>query len=377
LNGTVSSVLGVSKLEYRLNDERWRQITVSNNSTLGFSTQLDERRGLKIGSNQIQLRVQDTAQRTSPILVRQFTYRPQALLTLQIEGAGSVTRGFLGQTQRWLGQTYTLTATPRRDFLFLGWKNQWGDFLNTQPRFDFLFEFEQTLTAVFIPTPFAASAGAYLGFLSSQEPLPEGRGDLNLQLTRIGSLSGKLRLGNLSFSFRGAFDSAGNFQQILGAGKVDLRLQIPPDAPAISATLTVQLEDFSLESTGTLSRPLPGNPAGQRKNWSLSISGSDIPNTPTQTATAALTFGSNYRARIVGRLADGTAWSISSQLLEDFNLPAFTPLYRNKGQFSGSFALPEDQTSASGTFLWHRPPQPNTNFPAGFLLLPEVSATIP
>ncbi len=377
LTGTVNSPLGVSKLEYKLNDQRWRQITLATGATPAFSILLDERRGLRLGANQVQLRAQDLAQRTSAIVVRQFNHTPQAALTLAVEGSGSVTRGFLGETQRVLGQTYTLTATPGRDHLFSGWRNQDGTILSTQPRFDFLFEYPQTLTAVFTLSPFANAAGSYLGFLASAEPMPQGRGDLSVQVTRMGSFTAKIRMGTLSASIRGAFGPDGSFQQSLLGGTLDLRLQFVPDPAALTANVTVQLEEISLETSGVLSRPLQGNPVASRRNWTISVPGSDIPNTPNQSATATLTLSSKYRARIVGRLADGTAWSVASQLLENFALPAFTPLYRGGGQFSGSLLLPEDQTSNSASFLWHRPPQPGTNFPAGFLLSPEVSVNLP
>jgi hypothetical protein len=350
---------------------------LASGATTSFSILLDERRGLRLGANQVQLRAQDLAQRTSTIVVRQFNHTPQAALILAVEGSGSVTRGFLGETQRFLGQTYTLTATPGRDHLFSGWRNQDGTILSTQLRFDFLFEYPQTLTAVFTLSPFANGAGSYLGFLASAEPMPQGRGDLDLQVTRLGSFTGKIRMGTLSASIRGAFGPDGSFQQSLLGGALDLRLQFVPDPAALTANVTVQLEEISLETSGVLSRPLQGNPVASRRNWTISVPGSDIPNTPNQSATAALTLSSKYRARIVGRLADGTAWSVASQLLENFALPAFTPLYRGGGQFSGSLLLPEDQTSSSASFLWHRPPQPGTNFPAGFLLSPEVSVNLP
>jgi hypothetical protein len=375
--GKVASPLGISKLEYKLNNQHWRQITLPSGASPAFSVPLDQRRGLRRGANQIQIRALDSALRSSPVLVRQFRHSPQASLRVAIEGQGSVTRGFLGETQRTLGETYRLTATPGRDHLFLGWRDQYGIIRSEQTQFDFVFEYPQTLTAVFTLSPFANASGTYLGFLSSVEPLPQGRGDLTLQINRMGSFTGKIRLGSLALSFRGSFVSDGTCQLLLASGTVHLRLRFVRDAPSFTANVAVQLQEIALETSGVLSRPLQGNPVSQRRNWTVSIPESDSPNTPGQSATAALTLSSQYRARIVGKMADGAAWSMASQLLENFMLPAFTPLYGGGGQFSGAFLLPEDRTSSSAPFLWHRPPQFGTNYPAGFLLTPTVSATLP
>jgi hypothetical protein len=54
----------------------------------------------------------------------------------------------------------------------------------------------------------------------------------------------------------------------------------------------------------------------------------------------------------------------------------FTPLYNNKGQLSGSLPIPPDAGTSTASFLWHCPPQSLPAFPAGFLLQPDVSATL-
>ncbi len=378
LQGTASSTLGVASVEYRLNDGPWRSMALSAASSPQFSVALDTVRNLQMGTNTLRLRATDTAQRYASLIERTFTYSPTAFLTLATEGSGSVSKGFAGRTRRVLGRSYSFSATPGRDHLFGGWRNEWGEVFSMERSLLFQLDSEQTLTAVFIPSPFLNSAGSYLGAVTSEEALPQGRGDLAIQINRMGSFTGRVRVGALSFPLRGAFNSSGVFQQGLGSGsaRVELSLLFSSDDSSLTASLVTEVEDLSIASSSILSLPATGNPPSNRRNWDLSISGSDSPNTPTAPGSASLTLSSGQRVRIAGRLGDGTAWSLASQLLQSSQIPGFTPLYNNKGQLSGSLPIPPDAGTSTASFLWHCPPQSLPAFPAGFLLQPDVSATL-
>ncbi len=378
LSGTAKSGLGISRVEYQLNEQPWRSVQLSGSATgRKFSLPLDSLRGLSVGTNLLLIRALDEEGRRVQLPVRKFFWNPNTPFLVQTEGLGSVTRGFRGQTLRPLGRILSIAATPGRGHLFAGWRTEQDTVLSMSPSLKFLFnDPAQTLTAVFVPTPFTESAGLYLGQFESPEMAPEKTGDFQLQLNSMGGFTGRLRLGLRSLPFKGALYPSGEFQATLSPRSNPLQLTLALDPGTRNAVVSISPQSESQPFTATLHPPASGNPPANRTSWNVTVPAAALPGQPTLPGTAKLVFSSGYRARLVGRLGDGSAWSISSVLLNSAKLPLFCPLYGNRGFISGPLSFSDSSNTASGTFLWLRPSIPRTPFPAGFLFSTESTALL-
>jgi hypothetical protein len=379
LSGTVQGGLGIPIIEYKLNEKPWRPVQLTGTTApRSFSAEMDLPRGLLTGANLVQLRATDESGRRSELPGFRFEWTPSASLLVNTEGQGSVSREFRGATLRPINRTYSLTATPTPNSLFAGWRNGQNEIISFQRTLAFEFTFAQTLTAVFGPSPFLSSAGLYIGSVTSSDLLPQGRGELRLQVNSMGNFTGRLFLGSLSLPLRGSLSFTGDYTTIIVTPDFPLEIQIAfnPGNRSAMATLSARSEALSILSNALLEPTAQGNPPSSRRNWRVSVSPTTLPNLPIPSGSAVLTFSSGYKAKLVGRLGDGSPWSAGSYLLQSSRVPLFSPLYKNGGFFSGELNLPSVANSSSNPFLWLRPPLSTSTFQNGFVLLPEVTATL-
>jgi hypothetical protein len=78
-----------------------------------WMVRLDDARGLMAGRNEVRFVAVDVDGRVSAAAQRQLQRTIRAPLMVRVEGAGSVTPSFLGETQRVLGVEYTIEAKPK------------------------------------------------------------------------------------------------------------------------------------------------------------------------------------------------------------------------------------------------------------------------
>lgn len=154
-------------------------------------------------------------------------------------GAGSVTTGYAGITQREVGKSYTVKAIPvvgtgmTEGSIFAGWTIGGLDAAlpGTPPislarlgipasallKQDLTFIFRQglVLTAKFTKNPFAGIAGTYNGLietnpsLSPYGPSNSSEGFFNATVMNTSGFSGKLTIDGLTLNMAGVFDAAG------------------------------------------------------------------------------------------------------------------------------------------------------------------------
>jgi hypothetical protein len=82
----------------------------------------------------------------SEVLTHSFWTPLKSDLTVAVTGPGTVSKGFLGATQRDVGKLVSITATPNAKKKFLGWT---GAVTSTSPKISVLMEIGTTLTANF------------------------------------------------------------------------------------------------------------------------------------------------------------------------------------------------------------------------------------
>lgn len=88
----------------------------------------------------------DTVGHQSEVLTHAFWTPLKSDLTVAVTGPGTVSKGFLGATQRDVGKLVSITATPNAKKKFLGWT---GAVTSTSPKISVLMEVGTTLMANF------------------------------------------------------------------------------------------------------------------------------------------------------------------------------------------------------------------------------------
>ena len=182
------------------------------------------------------------------------------LATLQVDtpdsSKGTITPGFAGTSQRELGLTYTMTATPASGMRFVEWRRNGVKFA-TEPRVTFAMNANLQWAAVFAPN-FAILGGTYAGSIGDGEVGAGGsaeqavfasrNGFVDLTLSTTGAFTGRVVLDGVPASFTGNFVTGNT-----------VSLTVPRTG---KPTLTLNLR---------LSAALPGEVAGSVYNGQESL----------------------------------------------------------------------------------------------------------
>ena len=209
------------------------QISVENSSgssawatvagTERWSTAL---RDLAPGANTLRVRSLNSGGAVLAQAARTFQYLVVRPLTIRVAGQGSVA-SFAGTTQRRLGATYAITATPATGWFFSGWSGSWS---GAQSAVNVLMREGLDATATFVPNPFIARRGTYSG----------SSGALHLRVNAFGKVTGQLSYAGKGYAIVGQFRLLGRATIRLaraGAEPLVLVLDLNGDGPEIGATL--------------------------------------------------------------------------------------------------------------------------------------------
>ena len=376
LAGIASSERGIQRVEYSLNGSAWRPIALNPaaSNSAAFTTTLDELRGLTAGKNTILVRAIDSDGLASRILTRQITVRQFARLTVGIQGAGTVSRDFLGFSRREVGKLYTVSAAPARGQIFSGWQID-GFILSSERAFSFSMYKGLKLTAVFIANPYPAVAGRYVAAIGRDQDLNSARGQLEFDLGRLGSFTGSLRIAGKTYPFSGTFDSFGFYYVALEGGGIIIDgqprgLRLHPGFNSLNLSIALNFETgvvatsisrfddadgFTTDAVlQRISWKADSRPCPIAGRWDVTVPELAGPRiAPAGTGSAKLFINANGRARLRGTLADGAAWSAVSAVADNLALPLYKPLYGKLGSISGElqFTLQD----GSGDFFWIKP----------------------
>jgi hypothetical protein len=152
------------------------------------------------------------------------------LLNISVNGDGGITPE-LETSKVVLSNSYSLTATPARGWVFQNWSTigLGGEVNANSPILAFQFVTNTLITANFIPNPFGALHGVYNGlFFENGAVNPGSAGAFTLTLAPSGSFSGRLLMGPSTYSFSSEFSGAGGalVQARSGAHSLTLNLQL-------------------------------------------------------------------------------------------------------------------------------------------------------
>lgn len=231
--------------------------------------------------------------------------------------------------------------------------------------------------------------GSYFGLAEAAPevtPAHTRTGFLTLKVTRPGSFSGKLVLGGVTYSFTGTFSNSGRATfgrsgeslALARRGLSPLSLSLQFDAVSgdgkLTGTVLENGQPFSLIAADRAIYDAKKNPMlswivdgqGNKGKFTVAFPALVAPNRgfeanafPQGDGWANLTIALSGKVTLAGRLADGTALTLSSFLTAENRVALHARLYGGKGSISGRARYQNLETSdANGiNFLWFRPVQ--------------------
>lgn len=367
VTGTTGGEPKATSVQVRVENANGEGAWVAAEGAASWTANVD---GLLPGANALRVQTLSDTGAVLREMVRNVRYIVLAPLTVDLNGTGSVTKGFAGTTMREVGRNYTITATAQAGLVFAGWT---GGVTSLQRTITFTVpEAGMTLTASFIPNPFTAGVGAYSTLFTGTDGT---HGALSVSLSRNGSFTGKLRLGRETVVLKGRFDIAG-------------AAQVTVTSPS-GATYTLALHYANTDGAITLGGTISGTgwsadvaldtlaKSNTRKNAHAGRYTLVIPapteataDKPAGDGVATINVDNTGAATLAGALADGTPFTVRARVTTAGTLQVFAPLYASQGLLTGTLDLHAHEVSdLDGTLFWSRPAQVSApNFAAGFTI---------
>ncbi len=344
--GAASDNVEVKRVEYRLNGTNWRIATFNAARTGTWTADLTA--DVALGANRLEVQSIDSVDNRSRVAVVAFDYVDFADLTVAVVGDGAVTRGFLGTTQREVGQSYSVTAAPTGNTVFNGWT---GLVTSTQRTIQFAMPVpDSSLTANFIPSPFVtAIAGNYSGLVEGATFSNETSGFVSLTVTGRGLFTGKLTLRGVTYAVKGEFAGPGTATVVIPrkneiALTMNLAIDLDPlGTRRVQGTVTFGSFNATLIADRAAYSSANPAPANLVKNYTMIFPPADPIGNALEDPRG---FGAGTmrvdRAGFVtwsGTLADGTRASQRQALSKDNRWPLFLNLYARQGVMLGTMTM--------------------------------------
>lgn len=279
------------------------------------------------------------------------TIRP--LLTVAIEGPGSVTSGFAGETTRAPGESVTIKATAAAGAYFNGWT---GGITSDSPTLPFTMSGNLALRAKFVP--FSGSTGSYFGLVTSSSPAASGFTSVTLNAN--GSFSSAIAFGTARYGLRGTFDAAGRYTgQIVRRGALPLlvSLQLDSVTGGILGTFSV---NGAVVSNLTMPRTRLGSGSPSHEGrYTLLLPSPGTAGVPGGTGYGSVTVDALGAVRFVGVMGDGTPVSQGSGVNAAGEWPLYAAAYTRTGIQTALITGPlffrsTGAADLDGTLTWKR-----------------------
>lgn len=275
------------------------------------------------------------------------------------------------------GETYTITAIPPAGSVFLRW---FGPVSSTDSSISFVMSEGLVLQARCVKERFLPVAGTYQGLFYGTNQVHRLRcGSFRLVVSSAGAYSGALTFPFTNYAFAGilSINARGSF------------VVAPPDRSAFTVRFQLDLTNGTDRVTGSLSTA----------NWAAQLLGDRrvfhgvtnraplagaytlvIPGDPTDATVpggdsyAVLTIRPNGRVDMTGALASGPAFSLSTAVSKEGDIPFFVPAYAGKGCAIAWLKVTGGATAGiNGLLTWIKPGgQPSVFYPVGFTNQVEV-----
>ncbi len=182
----------VARVLYSFNGAPFTEATGTTNWSVALT--------LNAGTNTFIVKAVDLSGNESSALPRTHCHVVNSMLTVSVNGNGTVTPDLNGKILE-VGRTYYLTALPALNWTFSDWS---GGVSATNTKLTFVMRTNLSLTATFETNKFVGAAGVYNGLFSETNAARhESAGFLTLKLTSRQTFSGKIMVGGGTYGLSG------------------------------------------------------------------------------------------------------------------------------------------------------------------------------
>ena len=201
----------------------------------------------------------------------------------------------------------------------------------------------------------------------------ETRGFFNFKITPTGLATGRAVLNGVVYTWLGAFDLQNHLNALIpradGLGYLTLTLDIDEATDTVIGAISDDLFSATIHADrATFSATTNETPLKGRYTVAMDPN-AEASAQPQGYGFATLKVSGNGRARLAGRLADGTKFTLGAFVSKDGRMPVSAALYHGGGYAFGEITFQEtpDVSDASAVLLWSKPEKPDAaRFTAGF-----------
>jgi Divergent InlB B-repeat domain len=353
LSGEVSDDIGLASLDYQLGTNTFRSIEVNGNR---WSTTVE----LQPGLNTLQIRARDLSG-NEKVITRLVKYLVLSPLRLQINGSGAISPFHDGQNLE-VGRQYSIRAVPGRGNLFSGWT---GALESNDATLNFTMASNLWLAAKFVPNPFLALKGSYIGlFYDTNAPAHENAGCFRLQVTDKGGFSGTIQQGAAKYSLSGKFDLSLSAQSAarFNGGSLPVALRLTGGSEILSGTVSNWNWSSALFGYRTTfdNQIYPVSP--YKGSYTIVFPGAtNAAEGPFGHGFASIKVKDTGNLTLTGALSDGSAAAMKAYIGSTGIWPLYASLYSGNGSIFGWLGFTNDESLViTGSLLWTKPAAAHT-----------------
>jgi hypothetical protein len=301
-------------------------------------------------------------------------------LMLATNGTGTV-KGATNQQPLEVGKRYTLTALPGAGFVFSNWT---GGVTSPSNVLTFVMSSNFSLTANFVPNPFAPLASTFNGLYWEESGVRhEASGFFTLALRPDGKFTAKLQNGVKQYPFAGKFDLEGNStNSVKRPGTSNLTVELALDLHG-AETITGRVTDGTWTARLEADRAVfnaRSHPATDYTNkyTSLIPGSANVATEPPGDSPAAIVVDAGGGVRLTGFMGDGIPAAQKTTLSKNGEWPLYVPLYGGRGSLFGWITFTNSaDPDLGGVVSWTKPslatPKIYTN---GFVVTPGLIGSV-
>ena len=296
-----------------------------------------------------------------------------------------------------VGKLYTLSAKPNVAFFFSSWTGTAGFSSTTTSSTTFTFvEANNTVTANFVASPFNLAGGVngtYNGIVkgSAAADTQANAGILNVLVAlNTGAFTGKLNLDGNITPVAGVFNNVdGTFVTPTVSNGVVYNLDLDFTTKVITGTITKRKRGADV-SVVNVNAPQAYTTAAftPAVAYNVAFSAPDAPaellsdEYPHGNGYGVLTISASAGAKLVGVLADGTAFTSSSVVCKPVSpatentVPVYASFAAAKGALVGNATITAAAAVTGTDFRWFKSENSGQYYPYGFALGADTGLTI-
>ena len=291
---------------------------------------------------------------------------PSEPLSIRRNGRGTVKPMLDGQLLT-IGKTYTITAIPAADEVFVRWS---GGVTSILPKLTFVMVSNLVLEVTFTNNPYTDRKGNYTGlFYETTEVNVQSSGSFLVTPTERGTYTGKLKVGATTYSMSGSLDllqKGTNVIQRKGTNALHVEL----DFGSIENQVVGRVTDGSWEA------PLSGDravfnsktaPCPFLGSYTIVIPGQDNANDgPQGDSFGTVKVDGNGLATLAGTLADGTKFAAKTPIASSGQWPVhISALRHRRADQLDELHQPPGRMTSLGLLNWIKPVQTKAKYHAG------------